>query len=61
MKKLILALAIAISGMIVACSNSTTNSENDSVITDTITEEVVDTCTCDTVCVDTCPVCDSVE
>lgn len=55
MKKLILAFAIAISGMIVACSNSTTNSENDSVVTDTVIEEVVDT-----IVVDSIP-CDSIQ
>ena len=62
MKKFI--LAFAISGMFIACNNhSTTSSENDSVVTDTVVEQVVeypDSCTCDSVCVDTCDVCNLV-
>lgn len=64
MKKLILTFAIALSGIIVSCNNNSTTDSTTDLTTDSIIEEVdsipcVDSCTCDTICVDTCSVCNS--
>lgn len=61
MKKLILAFTIMISGMFISCNNhSATSSENDSAVIEEVVE-CTDSCICDTVCVDTCVVCDSAQ